>query len=696
MKSSMNVAVIIPALNEESAIGAVLEGMPSWVQTVVVADNGSTDQTAQIAQAHGATVVYEPRRGYGAACLRGLNSAGEPDAVIFVDADMSTDLNDMAALVEPIARGEADLVIGSRTLGQVDKGSLTLPQRIGNALACCLIRLLWRHPYTDLGPFRAVRFDALQALQMSDLDYGWTIQMQLRALKSGLRVVEIPVRYHRRIGQSKISGTVRGVVGAGARILTTIAKEAGRTHRGAFSRRTLQVFTRHPEPGTTKTRLIPALGPQGAADLQRAMTDHILNVARYWKGKHAGNAVDVRFASGSVESMESMFGADITYIPQQGGDLGERLNQAMQAAFANGAGSVVTIGADCPAIDSNTIQQAFDALRDHELVLGPASDGGYYLIGLNRPRPELFTSIDWGTEQVLAQTVKIARELGLSVTTLDEKTDIDEAADLDGEEGIPSMPDRVPRLSVIIPALDEAERLPETLESIGRSPLVETIVVDGGSTDATSSIAEAFGATVIQSAPGRAKQMNAGAAAARGDILLFLHADTHLPFAYLGPVLNTMQDTRAVAGAFRLAFAQGGLGLKCIEWAANLRTTVGQSPYGDQALFVRRETFEALEGFRDLPIMEDYDLVQRLRKQGRLKTLPLPVITSPRRCIERGIWRTTITHKWIILGWRLNVDPARLARWREGISDAPVRSKEPSQKTCVIEAKGNPNESEPI
>ena len=258
------------------------------------------------------------------------------------------------------------------------------------------------------------------------------------------------------------------------------------------------------------------------------------------------------------------------------------------------------------------------------------------------------------------------------------------------------MPDRVPRLSVIIPALNEADRLPETLESIGRSPLVETIVVDGGSGDATSSIAEAFGATVIPSAPGRATQMNAGAAAARGDILLFLHADTRLPFAYLGPVLNTMQDARVAAGAFRLAFAHGGLGLKCIEWAANLRTTVWRSPYGDQALFVRRETFDALDGFRDLPIMEDYDFVERLRKRGRIKTLPLPVITSPRRCLQRGIWRTTITHKWIILGWRLNVDPARLARWRDGIPDAPVGSKKPPSNTCLREAKGNPNESDPI
>ncbi|MFP4193209.1 MAG: TIGR04283 family arsenosugar biosynthesis glycosyltransferase [Candidatus Hydrogenedentota bacterium] len=696
MKSFMDIAVIIPALNEEAAIGAVLEGMPSWVRTVVVADNGSTDQTAQIAQAHGAMVVYEPRRGYGAACLRGLNSAGEPDAVIFLDADMSTDLKDMAALMEPIAQGEADLVIGSRTLGQVDKGSLTLPQRMGNALACCLIRLLWRHPYTDLGPFRAVRFDALQAMEMSDLDYGWTIQMQIRAIKSGLRVVEIPVGYHRRIGQSKISGTLHGVVGAGVRILTTIAKEMGRGHRKPFTRRMLQVFTRYPEPGVTKTRLIPALGPQGAAELQRAMTHHILNVARYWKGNSAGNAVDVRFASGSAELMESMFGADVSYTPQQEGDLGERLNQAIEAAFADGAGAVVAIGADCPAMDSATIQQAFDALSGHELVLGPASDGGYYLIGLNRPHPELFTSIDWGTGRVLAQTMQAARELGLSVAMLDEKTDIDEPTDLHGGEAITYMKDQIPRLSIIIPAINEADRLPETLESIGRSPLVETIVADGGSDDATRSIAEAFGATVIQSAPGRAKQMNAGAAVARGNILLFLHADTRLPFAYLDPILAAMQDDRAAAGAFRLTFAQAGLGLRCIEWAANLRSIVGQSPYGDQALFVRRETFEALEGFRDLPIMEDYDLVQRLRKLGRIKMLPLPAITSPRRCIERGIWRTTLTHKWIIIGWRFNVDPARLARWRNGISNAPDLAEKTSKETCVPQAKGYSHGSDPV
>jgi len=464
----------------------------------------------------------------------------------------------------------------------------------------------------------------------------------------------------------------------------------------SFTRRTLQVFTRYPEPGLTKTRLIPALGPEGAADLQHAMTDHILNVARHWRGNSAEHTIDVRFAGGSIESMQSMFGADIPYTPQQGETLGERLNQAIEAGFASGAGSVVTMGADCPAVDSTTIQQAFDALTDHELVLGPARDGGYYLIGLNHPLPALFTSIDWGTERVFAQTMQAARELDLAVATLDEKNDIDEPTDLHEGEAITYMKDQSPRLSIIIPTLNEAEHLPETLESIGRSPLVETIVADGGSGDATRSIAEAFGATVIQSAPGRAKQMNAGAAASQGDILLFLHADTRLPFAYLRPVLNTMQDTSVTAGAFRLAFAPGGLALKCIEWAANLRTVVWQSPYGDQAIFVRRKTFEVLEGFRDLPIMEDYDFVQRLRRRGRIRTLPLSVVTSARRCTERGIWRTTLTHKWIILGWRLNVDPARLARWRNGASDAPVPSEPASVETPATQAKGCSHESDPV
>ncbi len=222
MRHGARVAVIIPALNEEQAIGKVLNAVPAWADRVIVADNGSTDATAQVAHAHGATVVSEPQRGYGAACLAGIAALEEPDVVVFLDADHSDHPEEMARLVDPIATGEADLVIGSRVLGEREPGALPPQARWGNWLACTLIRWFWTVRYTDLGPFRAVRWDVLRELGMADRDYGWTVEMQIKAAQRGCRVREVPVSYRKRIGRSKVSGTLKGVVLAGTKILSTI------------------------------------------------------------------------------------------------------------------------------------------------------------------------------------------------------------------------------------------------------------------------------------------------------------------------------------------------------------------------------------------------------------------------------------------------------------------------------------------
>ena len=224
-------AVLIPALDEEPALPAVLASIPragpGWrVGRVLVVDNGSRDRTAEVGRAAGATVVSEPRRGYGAACLAGLAQLRRqpPDVVTFLDADRSDDPEGLPLLLAPIVAGKADLVIGSRALGEREPGSLTLPQAFGNRLATALLHLLFGLRATDLGPFRAVRWPALESLGMRDRDYGWTVEMQARAARAGLAVAEVPVRYRRRVGQSKISGTVRGVLGAGWKILVTIAR----------------------------------------------------------------------------------------------------------------------------------------------------------------------------------------------------------------------------------------------------------------------------------------------------------------------------------------------------------------------------------------------------------------------------------------------------------------------------------------
>lgn len=224
--SRSRVAVIIPALNEEEAIGLVLRDIPKNVaEQVIVVDNGSTDETARTAESCGATVKFEPQRGYGAGCLTGMRSLdSDIDIVVFLDADHSDYPEEMEALIAPIMERRADLAVGTRTVNDASRKALSWHQRWGNGLATRLIARLFGYRYTDLGPFRAIRRDALDRLRMRDRGFGWTVEMQVKAACSGLRVVEVPVRYRSRIGRSKISGTAWGSLRAGINILYVIAK----------------------------------------------------------------------------------------------------------------------------------------------------------------------------------------------------------------------------------------------------------------------------------------------------------------------------------------------------------------------------------------------------------------------------------------------------------------------------------------
>ncbi len=219
------ISVIIPAYNEESSIGLVLDALPQEkIHEIIVVDNCSTDATARVAQEHGARVVKEPRKGYGSACLKGIDELDDPDIVVFIDGDFSDFPEEIVLLIGPIETGEKDFVLGSRMIFPKSQLALLPQARYGNRLAILLIKLFFKYEFTDLGPFRAIRYSSLMSLGMQDRDFGWTVEMQIKALRNGLRIHEVPVNYRKRVGISKITGTLSGTIRAGTKIIYTIFK----------------------------------------------------------------------------------------------------------------------------------------------------------------------------------------------------------------------------------------------------------------------------------------------------------------------------------------------------------------------------------------------------------------------------------------------------------------------------------------
>ncbi len=676
MRNDLNVAVVIPAVNEERSIEKVVSAIPKWVDDVVVVDNASTDSTADVARGAGARVVFESRRGYGSACQAGIHALNDPDVVVFLDADLSDFPEEMDKLVEPILSDEADMVIGSRVLGEREPGALTPQARFGNWLACSLIRFLWGVSYTDLGPFRAIRYSALEGLDMCDRDYGWTVEMQIRAVLQKLKILEVPVRYRKRIGKSKISGTLKGVIGAGTKILGVIflfgvdsILSKRRKIRGG---QTLAIFTRYPQAGKTKTRLIPTLGEEGAADLQRRMTFHTLQQARKWSDGKL-NAITVFTHGGDKNSFSGWLGRDLVYVQQAGENLGQRMLEAFRASFQRGAERVVIIGTDCPGITKDHLKRAFREITQNTVVLGPARDGGYYLIGCGRVIPELFQNIPWGTSGVLNDTVYRAFHMGLSVHLLGLLDDVDRPEDLGVWNRICSEKPVEPKISVIVPALNEAGNIERCISSIRSGENIEIIVVDGESCDGTVDIALSLGVTVVESLPGRGCQMNVGAEHASGDVYVFLHADTFLPEYYDWHIRAALCDSEILGGAFEFSVDEPSWSLRLIERMVCWRSRVFDFPYGDQGIVVRRECFEEIGGFSEMPLMEDYEFVLRLRKRGGVGIIPLPVVTSARRWYEVGVWRTTLLNQVCVIAYRLGISPERIVRWYGRHHPAPTR-----------------------
>jgi rSAM/selenodomain-associated transferase 2/rSAM/selenodomain-associated transferase 1 len=444
----------------------------------------------------------------------------------------------------------------------------------------------------------------------------------------------------------------------------------------------LIIFARYPRPGSVKTRMIPLLGPRGAADLHRRMVEHTLS----WAGRLGfcrGVGVEIRCEGarpcrmkGAFEGREGLF----KWRPQAGGGLGSKMGNAFRDAFGSGARLAVIVGTDIPDLTDRLVARAFDMLgggrrpasRRYDMVLGPARDGGYYLIGFTGGVPQrridgVMADVPWGTDRVFEITRERAAAAGLSCGLLDVLDDVDLPRDLPvweraAERGRAAAP--LETLSVVIPALNEEARIERAIGSALQADReVEVIVVDGGSSDGTVQRARATGAVVIEGSAPRSRQMNVGARFARGDALLFIHADTTLPPSYDRDLFEALGRSDTAAGAFELGIEGAGFGLRAVEYMAAMRSRVFGLPYGDQGLFVRASLFYEIGGFREMPIMEDFELMVRLAKRGAVTVAPRPVVTSARRWKALGVVRATLINQVVIAGYLLGVSPERIARF---------------------------------
>jgi rSAM/selenodomain-associated transferase 2/rSAM/selenodomain-associated transferase 1 len=432
--------------------------------------------------------------------------------------------------------------------------------------------------------------------------------------------------------------------------------------------RTILILTRFPVPGQVKTRLIPVLGRQGAARLHRRMTEFALGTVRSIRKESDPDDMEITVCFSGARSghFRAWLGRDIQYMRQSSGDIGKRMLSAFQSAFHRGSKHVLAVGIDIPDLTSGILKEAFLGLQDHDTVLGPATDGGYYLIGMKSLHPELFLHKDWGTESVCDQTREAMRNLGLTLKELPVLRDLDRPDDIDSLRNNPRhhpLFEEKPEISVIIPTYNEEDIIGSTLEYLARESGIEIIVSDGESSDATGEIASKAGAVVLRIPGGRARQQNEAALRAKGKLLLLLHADTRPPEGWADLIREALDDARTVAGTFRFRTDSPGIAMRLIERMTNIRSSFFQYPYGDQGLFMEKRVFDEEGGFCSLPIMEDFELVGRLRRRGRIVTLNEPALTSARRWKRLGIFRTTLINQIMIAGFICKIPMHRLERF---------------------------------
>lgn len=430
----------------------------------------------------------------------------------------------------------------------------------------------------------------------------------------------------------------------------------------------VMVMARYPTPGAGKTRLVPALGEEGAARTARELGVHALARLRPLAASRDA-IVEVHNAGGSRAELREWLGTWPRFVPQPTGGLGDKLAAAFAHAFGDRAGRAVAVAADCPAIRASLVREALDALASADVVLGPATDGGFWLLGVRREAaaqvPRLLAEVEWGTSRVLEQTRANAAAAGLELRLSTQLADVDRPEDLQAWERLRAAAFEPPRtVSVVIPALDEEAHVAAAVASARDGGAAEVIVADGGSRDGTVAAARAAGARVVAAPRGRAPQMNAGAAAATGEVLLFLHADTLLPAGFARAVLDALAAPDALSGAFAFRVADDCRMRSLVELAGRARLAIFRVPYGDQALFVRADTFADLGGYREQPIMEDWELARALRRLGGMRLLREGAVTSGRRWTGPGLVTSTLAYLAVIGAYRLGADPAVLDGWR--------------------------------
>ncbi|MCO4744200.1 MAG: TIGR04283 family arsenosugar biosynthesis glycosyltransferase [Proteobacteria bacterium] len=434
------------------------------------------------------------------------------------------------------------------------------------------------------------------------------------------------------------------------------------------------IFAKPPEPGRTKTRLIPLVGARGAARLAEVF------LADAWATLQSHDSFEAVVSTTETDPRRFALEPAPMLWDQGQGDLGARIERTLQRGLAD-HDAAFAIGADSPDLSAAQLDAALQSLRGNDAVVIPSADGGFVLLGLKHCPKGLLAQLPWSTATTCDRTVERLRSKGLSVEVLPSWFDVDEPAELrELAKRLEHVPERAPhtaallraeplpaRISVIIPTLDEATRIGAQLDRLlAETGIDEVVVTDGGSTDGTLEICKSRGVRVICGPPGRARQMNAGAAATTGDLLWFVHADVRLPEGAPRRVRHALRDPDTAAGAFKTwtvnDHAPRPWGV--LLHAADLRSRVTAHPYGDQAVFMRREVFDQIGGFPDLELMEDVAMAERLLEIGRIATVDARVTVSGRRFVRRPL-RTMLA--WNTLPWlyRHGV-PSHVLHWLYG------------------------------